>query len=124
MKNSKITLDISDSHDSGACFFIGDKLVYAVSEERLNRKKNSPGTVHIYGTLRPQVLTKKYNPEYYDLLLKYYKLTKIPLLINTSFNLHEEHIVTSPEQVYRSFVESKIDALVLNKYLILKKNNA
>ena len=67
---------------------------------------------------------KKYNPEYYDLLLKYYKLTKIPLLINTSFNLHEEHIVTSPEQVYRSFVELKIDALVLNKYLILKKNNA
>jgi predicted NodU family carbamoyl transferase len=39
MKNSKITLGISDSHDSGACFFIGDKLVYAVSEERLNRKK-------------------------------------------------------------------------------------
>jgi carbamoyltransferase len=87
-------------------------------------KKNSPGAVHIDGTLRPQVLTKKYNPEYYDLLLKYYKLTKIPLLINTSFNLHEEPIVTSPEQAYRSFVESKIDALVLNKYLILKKNNA
>lgn len=87
-------------------------------------KKNSPGAVHIDGTLRPQVLTKKYNPEYYDLLLKYYKLTKIPLLINTSFNLHEEPIVTSPEQAYRSFVESKIDAHVLNKYLILKKNNA
>ena len=43
MKNLKITLGISDSHDSGACFFIGDKLVYAVSEERLNRKKNYSG---------------------------------------------------------------------------------
>ncbi len=83
-------------------------------------KKRAPAAVHVDGTIRPQIIKKKANPEYYNILKDYYKLSKIPLLINTSFNLHEQPIVSTPEQAYRSFRLSKLDALVLNKFIILK----
>ena len=51
---------------------------------------------------------------------EFYKLTKIPSLLNTSFNLHGEPIVETPEDAIRVFFLSKIDVLILNKYIIIK----
>ena len=81
-------------------------------------KKISPATVHVDGTARPQIIFKNQNPIAYEILEKYFKLTKIPNLINTSFNMHEEPIVCSPKDALKSFRRSKIDYLFIGKFLI------
>ena len=83
-------------------------------------KRKSPATIHIDGTARPQILDRKQNPIAYKILKSYYKLSKIPNLINTSFNMHEEPIVCSPEDAIKSFLKSKIDYLFIGNYLIQK----
>ena len=83
-------------------------------------KKLSPATVHVDGTARPQILFKKQNPVVYEILERYFKISKIPSLINTSFNMHEEPIVCSPKDAIRSFIRSKIDYLFIGNLLIKK----
>ncbi len=83
-------------------------------------KKTSPAVVHIDGTARPQILYPDDNPLYYQILLNYYKLTGIPNLINTSFNMHDEPIVCSPYDAIRAFRASKIDALLIGNFLVLQ----
>ena len=81
-------------------------------------KKISPGVVHIDGTARPQILSEEDNPGYYKILKEYHKITGIPSLINTSFNMHEEPIVCSPEDALKAFKASGIDYLAMGDYLI------
>ena len=67
-------------------------------------KKKSPAVVHIDGTARPQVIRKEDNEDYHEILMEYQKLTGIPNLVNTSFNLHEEPIVENPAQALHAFI--------------------
>ncbi len=83
-------------------------------------KKISPAVIHIDGTARPQAIHKNQNKIIYDILNKYFKLSKIPNLINTSFNMHEEPIVCTPEDAIKSFLKSKIDYLYIENFLIEK----
>ena len=82
-------------------------------------KKNSPGVVHVDGTARPQLLKREVNPFYYDILYYFQKLTGIPSLVNTSFNMHEEPIVCNPNEAIRAFKQSKIDVLSLGPFLVV-----
>ena len=61
---------------------------------------------------------KEDNPYYYDIINEYYKLSGIPTLINTSFNMHEEPIVASPEDAIRAFLDSGIDYLVMERLIV------
>ena len=54
----------------------------------------------------------------YKILSEYYKISKIPNLINTSFNVHEEPIVCSPNDAVRAYEESKIDYLFIGNYIV------
>lgn len=81
-------------------------------------KKVSPAAVHIDGTARPQLLSKEDNLSCYKILKEYFKLTGIPTVVNTSFNMHGEPIVCTPEDALRSFKASKLDYLALENYLI------
>lgn len=81
-------------------------------------KKNSPATVHIDNTARPQLIDKNTNISYRKILENYYKLTGIPSLVNTSFNMHEEPIVCTPDDAIRSFLAGKLDYLAVGNYLI------
>ena len=81
-------------------------------------KKSCPGVVHIDGTARPQVLGREDNTEYYDIIWKFKELTGLPCVLNTSFNMHGEPIVCSPEDAITSFRKSKLDYLLLNDFLI------
>ena len=72
-------------------------------------------------TARPQVLSRKVNDNLYDLIHKYSKINKSGCLINTSFNLHGFPIVDSPHDALQVFKRSKIDALLLNYFLVVKK---
>ena len=81
-------------------------------------KRTSPGVVHIDGTARPQLLTREDNPTYHAILEQYFKMTGIPSLINTSFNVHEEPIVCTPAEALRSMREARLPNLVMGPFLV------
>jgi carbamoyltransferase len=83
--------------------------------------KYAPAAVHVDKTARPQLISKKDNLRLYKILTEYKKITGIPILINTSFNMHEEPIVNSPSDAIRAFLLGDMDNLVLDKFLIYKQ---
>ena len=78
--------------------------------------------VHIDGTARPQVVKKETNPFFYDIIDEFYQLTGCGAIVNTSFNVHEEPIVSTPQSAFKALEDGRIDALVLDNFLILKVN--
>lgn len=80
--------------------------------------KKAPAVAHVDGTARPQLVTKEANPKFYDMLQEYYKITGLPLVINTSFNVHEEPIVCKPEEGLKSLLTSVVDVFVCQDYII------
>ena len=86
-------------------------------------KSAAPACVHIDGTARPQVVFRQDNPRYYDIISEYYKLSGIPTIINTSFNMHEEPIVCTPEDALRAFLDARLDFLALGDFLLSYEEN-
>lgn len=82
-------------------------------------RAQSPAVVHVDGTARPQLIRREDNAPYYDILDEYRKLTGIPSLINTSFNIHEEPIVNTPEEAIKAFRQSGLHALILEDRLLV-----
>jgi carbamoyltransferase len=80
-------------------------------------KKSCPAAVHVDGTARPQLIRRETNPEYYRIVEEYEKLSGIPSLINTSFNMHEEPIVCSPRDAIRAFLQGHLDAMAIGPFL-------
>jgi carbamoyltransferase len=81
-------------------------------------KRTSPAAVHVDGTARPQLVTAESNPGFYEVLTEYYRLTGIPSVINTSFNMHEEPIVCTPDDAIRAFLQGNLDYLALGNFLV------
>jgi carbamoyltransferase len=81
-------------------------------------KQTSPAAVHVDGTARPQLVTEDSNPSFYQILTEYHKLTGVPSVINTSFNMHEEPIVCSPEDAIRAFLQGNLDYLAMGDYVV------
>ena len=81
-------------------------------------KRTSPAAVHVDGTARPQLVTSQSNPSFHAILTAYHRLTGIPSVINTSFNMHEEPIVCSPEDAIRAFVQGNLDYLAIGPFLV------
>ena len=81
-------------------------------------KSHCPAAVHVDGTARPQLIRREVNPGYYDIVKAYEALSGSPSVINTSFNMHEEPIVCSPEDAMRAFLLGKLDYLILGPFLI------
>ncbi len=73
------------------------------------------------GTLRPQILEREHNPDYYRLIEEFERRTGIGGVLNTSYNLHGEPIVSSPEDAIRTFEGSGLPHLALGQYLISKR---
>jgi carbamoyltransferase len=87
---------------------------------RKNKRKIIPAITHIDGTARVQTVTKERNPEYWEVINEFYKLTGVPVILNTSFNLAGEPIVNTPGQAIKSFLNSKLDVLAIEDYLVIK----
>ncbi len=81
-------------------------------------RESCPAAVHVDGTARPQLVKRDVNPVYYDILTEYEKLSGIPCLINTSFNMHEEPIVCTPEDAVRAFLLGHLDVLAIGPFLV------
>ena len=86
-----------------------------------NEWKDRLGAVtHVDGTGRIQTVEKEINPLFYDLIAAFDKLTGIPALLNTSFNLNGEPIVCTPEDAVRTFYTCGLDLLIIGPYVVRK----
>jgi len=97
-----------------------DPFMITVLNVREEKRDAIPSVVHVDGTARPQTVSKNVNPRYWQLIHEFEKLTGVPLLLNTSFNI-QEPIVLSPEDAIRTFSRANFDALVLENHLVLRK---
>jgi carbamoyltransferase len=81
-------------------------------------RRKCPAVIHVDGTARPQLLRRETNPDYYRILEEYIRLTGIPALINTSFNMHEEPIVCTPADAVRAFLQGHLDVLSIGPFIV------
>lgn len=93
-------------------------LTFDVKEEKI---EDVPAVVHVDGTTRPQTVEKKTNKKYYKLIKNFKKLTGIPIVLNTSFNIRGQPIVNTPHEAIQTFYSTGMDALVLGDYFVFKK---
>jgi carbamoyltransferase len=80
-----------------------------------------PAITHVDGTARLQTVFREQNPLYYGLIERFGQATGVPVVLNTSFNLRGEPIVTTPGNAYSTFSRSQMDCLVLGNFLIEKQ---
>ena len=91
---------------------------YMLLVAKVKKPEKIPAVTHVDGTGRLQSVSKEVNPLYYDLINEFYKLTSVPVIINTSMNVMGEPIVNTPEQAYNMILKTDMDYLVMRNYLI------
>lgn len=118
-----ITHDDLDNYFTYSGEATADSLPYMLFVVQPINKKISamiPAVVHTDNTSRLQTISKSQNPAVYKLIKEYAKITKVPVLINTSFNIKGEPIVETPDDALKTLIISDIDYLVIHNYLIQK----
>src|SRR3989338_204795 len=95
-------------------------MVYPIKKEW---RTKIPAVTHVDGSGRLQTIRKFQNPIYYAVIKEFGKLSGIPILINTSFNIRGEPIVCSPFDAYKCMMGTGIDCLVVDKFLIKREDN-
>ncbi len=88
------------------------------------RAKEIPAVVHVDGTARPQRISLKHNPMYYKLVEEFGKLTKVPVILNTSFNIRGQPIVGNPEEAIKCFYDTGLDYMAIGSFLLSKSKTA
>jgi carbamoyltransferase len=91
---------------------------YMLMVAKIKQPEKIPAVTHVDGTGRLQSVSKNSNPLYYDLINEFYKITNVPVIINTSMNVMGEPIVNTPEQAYSMIVKTDMDCIVLGNNLI------
>ena len=82
--------------------------------------KDISAVVHFDKSARLQTVDLKNDPLYYELIREFYQITKIPILLNTSFN-DRGPIAETPSDALSIFLSTDLDYLIINDYLICKK---
>src|SRR5262249_41711002 len=84
-------------------------------------RSDIPAVTHVDYSARIQTVRRETSPLYYDIIEAFYRRTGCPVIVNTSFNVRGEPIVCTPEDAYRCFMRTEMDALVLENYVLLKE---
>ena len=95
------------------------KFMIIVIPTKKDKEKAIPAVSHL-GTSRIQTVDAKTHPRYYQLIKEFGKLTGVPVIMNTSFNLRGEPIVNSPENALNTFLKSGLDILAMENMVIDK----
>jgi carbamoyltransferase len=83
-------------------------------------RSDIPAVTHVDYSARIQTVRRDTNPLYYDIIEAFYRRTGCPVIVNTSFNVRGEPIVCTPDDAYRCFMRTEMDALVLESHLLHK----
>ena len=98
-----------------------DKNLFGI--DKLNVKRSEiPAITHVDYSARIQTVHKETNPKYYDLIKEFKKITKCPVLVNTSFNVRGEPIVCSVEDAFNCFMGTNLDILVIEDFILFKND--
>jgi carbamoyltransferase len=84
-----------------------------------NKRDVIPAVTHVDGTGRLQTVSYETNKNYYNLIKSFFKITKIPMVLNTSFN-ENEPIVCKPKEALDTFLRTRMDILVLENWIIMR----
>jgi carbamoyltransferase len=95
-------------------------MVYPIKKEF---HEKIPAVTHVDGSGRLQTIRRHQNSNYYDLIKEFGKLSGIPILINTSFNIRGEPIVCTVKDAYKCMMGTGIDYLVMGDFLIKRSDN-
>jgi carbamoyltransferase len=79
-----------------------------------------PAVIHVDGTARPQILREEINPLFGGILRRFRDTTGLPVLINTSFNVHEEPIVNRPQECRKALLDGRVDFVVTKRAVYTK----
>ncbi|MBI2963468.1 MAG: carbamoyltransferase [Deltaproteobacteria bacterium] len=82
-----------------------------------------PAVTHVDNSARLQTVFRDTNPRYYELIRRFGDATGVPVVLNTSFNLKGEPIVTTPDNALNTFFASEMDTLVVGNHVIYKSEN-
>jgi carbamoyltransferase len=85
-----------------------------------DKKEKIPAVVHIDDSCRVQTVKESNNLKFYHLLKEFYKITKCPVLLNTSFNVRGQPIVNTPKQAIDCFLSTNIDVLIVGDFILRK----
>jgi carbamoyltransferase len=104
----------------------GERHLMANDPDLRNRvnvvRSTVPAITHVDYSARVQTVDEDRNPRLHRLLQAFYDLTGCPVLVNTSFNVRGEPIVCTPEDAYRCFLATNMDALVLKDMVVYKQD--
>ena len=79
-----------------------------------------PSIVHVDGSVRPQTVKKSTNPLYWEMIHEFGKISGHPIILNTSFNIRGEPIVSDPKEALRCFFSTGMDILAIGNFLLKK----
>jgi carbamoyltransferase len=88
------------------------------------RASEIAAVVHVDGSSRVQSVDRMTNPRYYELLQEFEKLTGVPMVMNTSFNLKGDPIVCTPKDAIQTFYTSGLDDIVIGDFAVEKNPRA
>ena len=85
-----------------------------------NKRSIIPGVTHVDDSARIQTVNKSVNGVFFELIKEFKKITKTPLVINTSFNIRGEPIVCNPTDAFKCFMGTNLDLLVIENFILEK----
>jgi carbamoyltransferase len=88
---------------------------------REDKRDLVPAVVHVDHTGRLQTLTRKSNGRFHELVSAFFEKTGVPMLLNTSFNVHGEPIVETPHDAIRCLLNSGLDGVVFEDQIVFKR---
>jgi carbamoyltransferase len=95
-------------------------MVYPIKEEK---RMQLPAVTHVDGSGRLQTIRREHNALYYDLIKAFGRLSGVPILVNTSYNIRGEPVVCTPKDAYRCMMGTGIDYLVMGRFLVRRDDN-
>jgi carbamoyltransferase len=110
---------VSDYFETGAI----SPFMLQTHRVRKERISEIPAVVHDDSTARYQSVSKKTNSKYHALIKEFYRLTRTPVVMNTSLNIGGEPLVCTPEQTVKTFYLSAIDCMAIGNFWITKNEN-
>ncbi len=116
-EDAKTVFDISSANQYASRFMTITTSVHPEWHEKI------PAVTHIDGTARPQIIDRQDNPLYANILTEFKRQTGLPVLINTSFNAHEEPIINTPEECQTALTTDRVDFVVTQEAVYRRTQN-
>ncbi len=98
-----------------------EKTLIGIKKLKAIRSK-LPAITHVDYSARIQTVSKETNPRYWKIINEFKQLSNYPVIVNTSFNIRGEPLVSTPENAYKCFMYTDMDVLVLENFILLKEN--